>query len=86
MKCRILKKKLMFLHHVSTLYKDTLAKEVLEDQKKGTFLECSRSVKIRGEVVGFRDTQQHVLVCPVYEELCNDKNLDNDRNLVNFIE
>ena len=36
------------------------------------------------EVVGCRDTQQHVMICPGYAQLREDKNLDNDRDLVHY--
>ena len=40
--------------------------------------------EIGGEVVGCRDTQQHVLICPGYAELRQDKNLDDDKDLVHY--
>ena len=40
--------------------------------------------EIGGEVAGCRDTQQHVLICPGYAELRQDKNLDDDRDLVHY--
>ena len=47
---------------------------------------CSGCVggDVGSEVVGCRDTQQHVMVCPGYGELREDKNLENDRDLVRY--
>ena len=42
------------------------------------------SGKTGGEVVGCRDTQAHIMVCPGYAELRQDKNLEDDRDLVNY--
>ena len=39
--------------------------------------ECRRETKL-----GLRDTQEHVLICPAYESLRLDKDLDNDLDLV----
>ena len=37
-----------------------------------------------GEVVGSRDTQQHVLVCPGYAQLRMDNDLSKDTDLVHY--
>ena len=34
--------------------------------------------------IGYRDTQQHVLICPAYLEFRKDKDLSNDKDLVNY--
>jgi hypothetical protein len=190
-KYRILMKKLMFLHHLSTLPNDTLAREIFEVQKKlnlpGLFQECqefmmkfditkvenfspiqwknlvknkieemnkidilnqmkkSKKMKFEEyvtkdfkrqayltslnlsdarmrfkinasmtptvkmnfpsdedfasqlwscsgcgnsdlgyELAGSRDTQQHIMICPGYEELRENKNLEDDRDLVKY--
>ena len=36
------------------------------------------------EVVGCRDTQQHVLICPGYAEFREGKNLNVDKDLVKY--
>ena len=36
------------------------------------------------EVVGCRDTQQHVLICPGYAEFREGKNLDVDKDLLQY--
>ena len=36
------------------------------------------------ELAGSRDTQQHIMLCPGYAELREDKNLEDDRNLVKY--
>ena len=36
------------------------------------------------KVVGLRDTQQHVLICPGYAQLREDKNLEVDKDLVKY--
>ena len=52
MKYRILMKKLLFLHHIATLPKDTLAKEILDVQNKlslpGLSQECQPSLNAWG--------------------------------------
>ena len=35
-----------------------------------------------GEVGGCRDTQTHIMICPGYAELIQDKNMDNDMDIV----
>ena len=36
------------------------------------------------ELAGSRDTQQHIMLCPGYEELRENKNLEDDRDLVKY--
>ena len=52
MKYRVLKKKLLFLHHLATLPSDTLAREVFEVQDKlalpGLVKECQEFLVIWG--------------------------------------
>ena len=38
------------------------------------------------KVVGSRDTQQHVMVCPGYADYRENKNLDDDRQLVTYFQ
>jgi hypothetical protein len=35
-----------------------------------------------GEVGGCRDTQTHIMICPGLAELIQDKNMDNDMDIV----
>jgi hypothetical protein len=37
-----------------------------------------------GEVVGCRDTQTHIMVCPGYADIRQDKNLSEDKDLVTY--
>ena len=37
-----------------------------------------------GEVVGSLDTQEHITTCEGYEHLRAEKNLDTDKDLVNY--
>ena len=37
-----------------------------------------------GQLVGRRDTQSHIMICPGYTEYRQDLDLDNDRDLVNY--
>ena len=52
MKYRILKKKMLFLHHVATLPNDTLAREIYEVQNKlelpGLLSECKEFLVVNG--------------------------------------
>ena len=41
---------------------------------------------IPGDVMGNRDTQQHVLLCPAYEEYREGKDITNDNDLVRYFE
>jgi hypothetical protein len=38
----------------------------------------------RSGVIGRRDTQTHIMVCPGYDDQRQDMNLDEDRDLVNY--
>ena len=57
MKYRILKNKLLFLHHVATLPENTLAREIFETQKKlhlpGLLKEC-HDFMIKSEIMNFQ--------------------------------
>lgn len=37
-----------------------------------------------GEVGGCRDTQTHIMICPGYAELIQDKNMDYDMDIVQY--
>ena len=39
-----------------------------------------------GDVMGNRDTQQHVLICPAYEVYREGKDISSDRDMVKYFE
>ena len=41
---------------------------------------------IPGDVMGNRDTQQHVLICLAYEEFRDGKDLTEDKDIVKYFE
>ena len=45
---------------------------------------CSDVPDRSGGVIGRRDTQTHIMVCPGYDDLRQDMNLDEDRDLVKY--
>ena len=45
---------------------------------------CSDDKTVYEEVEGIRDTQAHILICPGYSELREDKDLSTDRDLVAY--
>ena len=38
----------------------------------------------KDSILGKRDTQEHVLICPAYEQLRVDKDLSKDKDLVTY--
>ena len=45
---------------------------------------CSDVPDRSGGVIGRRDTQTHIMVCPGYDDQRQDMNLNEDRDLVNY--
>ena len=53
-------------------------------RKLWTFPGCSEDKAEHDTVEGMRDTQTHILVCPGYAELRQDKDLSSDKDLVGY--
>ena len=45
---------------------------------------CSEDKTEHNTVEGRRDTQAHILICPGYEDLRQDKDLSSDKDLVGY--
>ena len=41
------------------------------------------SCRVPGQI-GYRDTQQHILICKAYEEFRQGKNFENDADLIEY--
>ena len=45
---------------------------------------CTGCDKADGQIGGRRDTQTHIMICPLYADLRMDKNLEEDKDLVKY--
>jgi hypothetical protein len=53
-------------------------------RKLWTCAGCSEDKAEHDTVEGMRDTQAHILICPGYEDLRQDKDLSSDKDLVGY--